>query len=212
MNEAPFEIERLREDSKLPLTIIRDNVEKLVRRRLVLRKDGAVSISSEQRLKLAIHVVKLGGDFERACQFLQWGEFESLAAEAFSVSGFQVKKRFRFTSQEKRREIDILGFREPLIVCVDCKHWRRGWSRSSVAKAVEKQLERTEMLAENPELTREKLGVKRWRQILLLPTVLSLLPAPSKFYSGVPVVPVLAFRSFLNDVEANLDALTYFKV
>jgi Holliday junction resolvase-like predicted endonuclease len=177
---------------------------------LIQWRHRTVEASSNQRVKIAIHAIKSGADFERVCRFLEWIEFENLAAAAFEANNFDVKKRFRFKWTQRRWEIDVLGCREPIIACVDCKHWSHGWRRSVIMKVVEAQALRTKVLAEALPFLQEEIGLGHWRQATLIPTVLSLFPSPLKFYNKVPIVPILQLQSFLNELPAHVTSLTHF--
>lgn len=176
---------------------------------LIWRKRGVVGADRIQRVKIAVHSITLGGDLELACRHLEWNEFEDIVAIAFEVNRYAVRKRFCFKWAGRRWEIDVLGFKEPNIVCVDCKHWRRSWSESAVAKAAGMQLRRVSALSEALPSVREDLGLTAWKRARLIPAVLSLIPAPSKFYGGVPVVPVLQLQNFLSELPAHVYALTF---
>jgi len=111
---------------------------------------------------------------------------------------------------QRRWEIDVLGCREPLIVCVDCKHRSHGWRESAIRKAAGAQALRTKVLAEAlPSLLKE-IGLVQWRQATLIPVILSLVPGPSKFYNKVPIVPILQIQNFLNDLPVHITALSHF--
>ena len=180
---------------------------------LLRLSDKAVETSLSQRVKIAVRTLQSGADFERVCSCLSWQEFESIAAMAFEANNFTVEKRFRFTWANRRWEIDVLGCKEPIIVCVDCKHWHHSWGRSAITKAVEAQIERTRALTETLYHTRKipkKLGLN-WKQGILMPLILSLVPGPFKFYKKAPVVPILQLQSFLSELPAYTDMLMYFR-
>lgn len=142
--------------------------------------------------------------------FLQWNEFENLAAGAFEANNFTVIKHFRFGWAGRRWEIDILGCKEPMVACVDCKHWRRGWRKSAIIRAVESQVERTQALTEVLPSLHKEVGLANWKRATLVPVVLSLVPGPSKFYTNVPIVPILQLQNFLNELPAHATSLTRF--
>jgi len=108
----------------------------------------------------------------------------------------------------RRWEIDIVGCKKPIVICVDCKHWLKGWRRSVIVKSVELQVERIEVLADAlPSLN--KLELVNWKYATLVPVVLSLVSGPFKFYRSVPVVPILQFQSFLNELPAYVNNLQH---
>jgi len=168
------------------------------------------SVIVKNRVQLAVRAFELGADLERVCDLLSWGEFEDISVEALEASGFRVLKHFRFKSSSRRWEVDLLGMRNLLVLSVDCKHWHRGWRRSSIMKIVKSQVERTQALMEASDLLRGKMGISEWKKAVFVPVILSLIPGPFKFYKKTPIVPVLNIRSFLNEVFLYLDSLRSF--
>lgn len=207
---GPVQIELASRDARVPVQVVDDMLKKLSDTGLIQYKGQLIEVSSNQRARLAFRAVELGADSERVCGVLGWDEFEEITARAFEANNFMVKRRFRFKGAGRRWEVDILGCKEPLVACVDCKLWRRGWRRSAIMKVVEAQVERTQALAEAFPRLHEKVGLANWRKVVLVPMVLSLFPSPFKFYNNVPVVPVLQLQSFLNELPAHVISLTRF--
>jgi len=168
-----------------------------------------IEVSPSQRVKMSIHALKLGADLERVCNLLSWAEFEMIAGQAFETNGYRVVRNLRFKHGRNRWEMDVLGIKNPLIICVDCKHWRRGWRSAATAKAVEAQVERTKALAEVLPRNVHKVGLEGWRSATLVPLVLSLLRGPHRFYNTVPVVPILQLQDFISEVLVELDSLLH---
>ncbi len=204
------QMELVSRDSRVPAQVADEILKKLPNTGLISYGGGLVKVSSSQRVKIAVRAVELGADLERACGVLEWNEFEEIAAKAFEANDYAVKKRFRFKWAGKRSEIDVLGCKQPLVTCVDCKHWRRGWRRSAIMRIVEAQEERTQALAKALPSLHEKAGLVNWKEAVLVPVVLSLVPGPFKFYDKVPIVPVLQLPNFLNELSANISDLTHF--
>lgn len=202
--------ELIQRDAKVTSSVVEETLRKLSEGGFIRQQRCLILASPNQRVSLAVQAVKLGADFERICRSLEWSEFEGIVAQAFHASGFRVLKNFRFKHAGKRWEIDVLGCREPLVVCVDCKHWRRGWSRAAIIKAVEAQVERTRALAEALSNYYQKAGLTRWKSATLVPIVLSLIPGSFKFHRNVPIVPVLQLPDFLYHMPVEVDRLTYF--
>jgi Holliday junction resolvase-like predicted endonuclease len=208
---GPIAEETIARDVNVPVQITHELLNKFRGAELIKWQNKAIEASSNQRAKIAIHAIKSGADFERVCRVLEWIEFENLAATAFEANNFAVRRRFRFKWAQRRWEIDVLGCREPLIACVDCKHWIHGWRGSAIRKAADAQALRTEVLAEALPSLREKIGLAQWRRATLIPVVLSLVPGPLKFYNEVPIVPILQIQNFLNEMPAHITALAHFR-
>jgi hypothetical protein len=209
---GPIEAKLVSRDAHIPTQVADQVLRKFSDVNLVKYVDELIEVSSNQRARMAIHAVKLGADIERVCNVLEWKEFENITATAFEADNYAVKKRFRFKWAGRRWEIDVLGYKNPLVACVDCKQWHRNWRRSAIIKTVELQVERTHALAEALVSLREKIGLVNWKQATLIPIVLSLVPSPFKFYSDVPIVPVLQLPDFLNELLAHINSLKHFSL
>jgi len=207
---GPIQKRLVNKDAHIPALTAEELLEKLALEGLITQHKNLVEASPSQRAKIAVHAAELGADFERVCKLLEWAEFESIACEAFRVNNFGVKRRFRFRQARRMWEIDILGRRQPLVVCVDCKHWHHGWQRAAIMKAAEAQIERTKAFADALPSLYKKAELENWRQATLIPMILSLTPAPLKFHQNVPTVPVLQLQDFLNELPAHAHSLTHF--
>jgi len=185
-NSGPAAEEAVAMDANVPVHVINNVLEGLREIGLIECENGKIEVSSNQRVKLAIHAINHGTDIERVCKVLEWIEFENFAATAFETNNFAVKRRFRFKAAQRRWEIDLLAYSEPIIVCVDCKRWRRGWGNSAITKVAAAQAQRTEAIANN-------------------------LQSIQKFYKKVPVVPILQLQNFLDEFQGHITELTHFR-
>ena len=210
--QGPFRKELLGRDSRVPMRVVNEILDKLCLDGFCQQRRGVVEATPTRRVRVAVRAIQLGADFERVCSFLQWKEFENLAAEAFKANNYNVTSNFHFKHAGKRWEIDLLARKEPLIVCVDCKHWHHGWSRAAIMKAVEMQIKRTKALADAFPVVYEKIGLETWKHAIFIPTVLSLTQGPFKFYNKVPTVPILKIQNFLNELPAHTLSLTHFSI
>jgi Holliday junction resolvase-like predicted endonuclease len=168
---------------------------------------GIIEVSPKQRAKITTHALELGADLEHVCRFLSWAEFEILTAQALEANGYRVINNFRFKRGKERREIDVIGLDKPLIICADCKHWKRGFRMASSLKTIEAQIERAEVLADVLPYYLHEIGIENWETAALLPVVVSLLPGQNKLVNRVPVVPVLQLQDFISEVPLKLDVL-----
>lgn len=196
--------------TRLPSQIVERALEDLAQKGLFKEYSGVIEISPIQRVKMAISALGLGADFERVCNSLSWAEFEIVTSQAFEVNGYQVIRNLHFENASKRWEIDVVSAKRPVILCVDCKHWKRGWRGAATAKAVNAQVERTSALAKVLPKYAEVLKVGDWRTVKLAPLILSLVQGPYKFYNGVPIVPILQLQDFINEVLVESDFMQFF--
>jgi Holliday junction resolvase-like predicted endonuclease len=173
--------------------------------------DDMISASLDQRLKLAVTAVKSGADFERVSKWLGWLEFEEMVAYTFEENGYRVKRRYRFQTEGRRWEIDVLAMKKPLIVCAECKHWAKGLGNMTARRIVEGHMEKVRVMSEHAsELKRVKLS--GWGKTTFLPMTLSLIPARNKIYRKIPVVSVFELPRFLGEFQGQMEWLTSYTV
>jgi Holliday junction resolvase-like predicted endonuclease len=207
---GPVSHELINKSAKMPS----DNVEKLLRKLqndgLIYLKKDVVEADSLQRLKLTVEAVNLGADLENVSSFLQWQEFENMAAVALAQNGYVIAKNLRFKHAGRRWEMDIVGCKKPIAICIDCKHWHYGMYPSKLKNAVEEQVKRTIALAESLAGLSGKIECASWDNVKLVPAVLSLVMGRFKFYDNVPIVSVLQLQDFLSQLPAYADTLKHF--
>jgi Holliday junction resolvase-like predicted endonuclease len=208
--EGPVLIENVKSDAKIPTVVTLRMLEKLQNENLVYFKQGVISIEADARLKLAIKAVSLGADVENISRLLCWQEFEAIAAIALKNNGYLVQNNVRFKHGGRRWEMDVVGCKKPLVVCVDCKHWQRALSPSALKRTVDAQVERTKALADSLPNIALKLECTKWAKAKFFPAMLSLVPCSFKFYDKVPVVPVLQLQDFIYQLPAYVETLKCF--
>jgi Holliday junction resolvase-like predicted endonuclease len=206
------DLDAISQDVMLPQDVVWNNLRRIADYRLIQLEKGSIRISSTQRLDLAILAIKWGVDVERVCHVLGWQEFEDLVALVLEVNDFSTQKHFRFKNQDRRFEIDVLGVKKPLVFLVECKRWTRSWQRSATMKIVEKQIKRTEALLNSFQEVRGRLELDGWRDVWLLPLILTLSETPLKTYKKVPVIPIFYFHTFVTEeVNLGLNEVTFYK-
>ena len=208
--DGPVSNKLVNKDAKIPQQIAEKLLRKLQKDGLIYVQKNVLEVNSLQRLKLAVHAIHLGADIENVSSFLQWQEFENMAAVAFERNNYSVEENFRFKRDNRRWEIDIVGCRKPIAICVDCKHWHRGLHPSALKRIVEEQVERTFALAESMQSLTGKIECASWDTVKLIPAVLSLVTGQFKFYDNVPIVAVLQLQDFLGQLPAYADSLKHF--
>jgi len=206
---GPVLIECVKKDSRIASHIIIKMLKKLQNEDLVYLEGDAVEINSANRLRLAVKAATASADIEHISAFLRWQEFEDMAALALERNGYVVAKNLRFKHAGRRLEIDVVGCRKPLVLCVDCKHWQRQVKPSALRKIVEAQVERAHALADTLPSAGLNVECVKWNKAKFIPVILSLIPSSFKFYDNVPVVPVLQLQDFLIQLPAYVESLKY---
>ena len=208
--EGPALIESVNIVARLPLSVTLTLLEKLQNEDLLYLRNGSVEVDGNCRLKLAVKAASLGAVVEHISDLLCWQEFEKIAALALKSNGYTVKNNVRFKHGLKRWEIDVVGCKNPLVVCIDCKHWQHAISDSALKRIVNLQSQRTQALTDSLPIISLKLECVKWEKAKFIPAVLSLIPSSHKFYERIPVVPVLQLQDFICQLPAYTDDLKIF--
>jgi Holliday junction resolvase-like predicted endonuclease len=210
--DGPITHELINKDAKIPSQVAEELLRKLQNDGLIYLRNNVIEADGLQRLKLTVKAVNLGADLEQVSSFLQWQEFENMAAVALAQNNYVIVRNLRFKHAERRWEIDVVGCKKPIAVCIDCKHWHYGMYPSKLKRAVEEQVERTFALSESLTSLSGKIECASWDTIKLVPMVLSLVVGRFKFYDNVPIVPILQLQDFLSQLPAYAGSLQHFSV
>jgi hypothetical protein len=200
--EEPVLIENVKTEARLPLEVTVKLLEKLQSESLVNLRNGLVEIGDGNRIKLAVKAASLGADIEHISHLLCWQEFEEIATLALKNNGFSVSKNVRFKHAGRKWEIDAVGCKNPLVICIDCKHWQRGIASGVLGKIADAQAERAKALAEALPNVKVQLECTKWNKAYFMPAILSLIQGGFKFYDDIPIVPVLKLQDFLYQLPA----------
>jgi Holliday junction resolvase-like predicted endonuclease len=203
-------IKTVKEDAKLPLVTTCGLLEKLQSEDMLNLKNDTVEVSIDDRLKLAVKAVSSGADVQQVSDLLCWQEFEEIAAMALRNNGFSVSKNVRFKHAGRKWEIDVVGCKRPLVVCIDCKHWGRAMAPSVLSKVANAQADRAKALAEVLPNVKLQVECARWQYATFVPAILSLIQGAFKFYDDIPIVPVLQLQDFVSQLPAYMYQLKSF--
>jgi len=201
-------IKEFKDKLPLPFSIVKNVLKDLDRKGLIAFTDDNFTVTCEQRVAAAVKAINLGSDIETVCAYLTWAEFENISTLAFVENKFNTKQHLRFKYSGKRWEVDIIAWRGKIAVVADCKHWKRNWRISYIRKIVEMHLKRTRALTEALPLKGLKCDLNRIE--FVVPTIISLVPSPLKFYLDVPIVPVLQLRDFISSLTEHLNTIKHF--
>jgi Holliday junction resolvase-like predicted endonuclease len=199
--------ETINKHARIPTQVAKELLQTMHNDHLIYLHHNFVEASDIQRLEIAVRALRSGADVERVSDLLQWKEFEGMAAFALENNGYLVQRNMRFRYGGRRWEIDVVGLRKPLVVCMDCKHWHHRLCESTTKKIVNEQIARVYALAislPNPAIRIIPATSNAYK---FLPVVLSLIVDESKFFEGVPIVPILQLQDFLNHLPTCTDSL-----
>jgi len=208
--ESPALIEDVKKDARLPTDLCWELLSKLQKDNLVYLNNDCVEVDSTNRLKIALKAGSLGADLQNLSDLLRWREFEEIAAIALKMNGYSVLNNVRFKHGKRRYEIDVIGCKKPLVVCVDCKRWQHAIGASALKKIVDSQTDRTRSLADSLPNINLNIECAIWEKAEFIPVVLSLFPCAYKYIYKVPVVPVLQLQDFIFQLPAYIQAVKFF--
>lgn len=204
---GPVRQQLINKEAKIPTVDARKLLQKLQNDGLIYLHRDVVEADDMQRLRLAVYAVNLGADLEQTSSLLLWQEFEGMAAFALRQNEYGVIKNLRFKHGGRRWEIDIVGYKKPFVICIDCKHWHHGLSPSASKRITIEQTERTEALAKSLPNPAIKAEFTSWTMTRLIPAILSLTTGVSKFHDNVPIVSVLQLQDFLTQLPFYIGSL-----
>ena len=203
---------KISEETQIPRNTVIRNINNLVEDNLLTITHGIVEASFDQRIQLAIYAIKEGIDIEKVCRALGWREFEDIVILILEYNGFKTLKHFRFKSVVRRFEIDILAYRDSLILSIDCKRWKRSWQKAATIRVINAQVERTRALIQSFSSLKNFFKVTNLINIRFIPLIVTLSETPYKTYEKVPAVPIFHFQSFLDEMNIHIARLMILKV
>lgn len=137
----------------------------------------------------AYSLLRLNFQVEQVSRLLSWREFEHLAASLFRAAGFEVMENVFLT--RPRAQIDVVASGASLVLCVDCKHYRKEQGPAVLDRFALAQLRRSDYFKKSTQDSRPVASV-----------ILSMSEPEGKFVRGVAIVPVRTLRSFLNSLDS----------
>ncbi|HJU58524.1 MAG TPA: hypothetical protein VJ583_02145 [Nitrososphaeraceae archaeon] len=165
----------------------------------LLDKDGKkiLLFSEIDRIKASLLSLQLGCDIQECSKILSWKDFEHFTCELLSL--FEYSTRLNIVLSKPRAQLDVIGIKNNFAITIDCKHWKYN-NKTSLSIYTEKQIRRTLLW-----LQREKKITK------VLPMIITLHPSNFGFINGVPIVPILSLKSFLNEFDKYEDSIILIK-
>ena len=209
---GPVSHETIKKHAKMPQQVAEKLLQTLQKAGLVYVNQDSVEVNTLQRFRLATRALSLGADMERVSSFLQWQEFETMAALALEQNRYEIIQNLRFKYNGRRWEIDVVGCAKSMILCIDCKHWHHALSLSVLKRIAEEQTQRAKALAEslpNPVFKQINDYLEGSK---IIPIVLTLMDCRFKFYENVPIVPILQIQDFLNQLPEYIERIAHFTV
>lgn len=208
--EGKVLVEDLKKGAKIPSTAMAKILEEFRSEGIINVRDNFVEANSIGRLKLAVKAAMSGIPIDQISNFLQWQEFEDITAFVLKENGYYIKTNVRFKHANRRWEIDVIGCKSPLVVCIDCKHWQRAISPSALHRIAKDQADRTRAFAESLPKPSLQLQCCRWKKAKFVPILISLIPNTQKFHDNVPIVPILQIQDFISQIPLEIQTVKHF--
>jgi hypothetical protein len=139
-------------------------------------------------------LLETGVPLDDVAKNLRWQDFEEFCADLAKGAGFDVRKNVLL--RQPRAQIDLVLGSYSWVASIDCKHWAR-LSSGGMRTLAAAQLRRSSLL-------RAKT-LDDGRPIAS--AILTLLDPGERFANGVALVPITAFRDFLNSLDGIRDML-----
>ena len=166
---------------------------------LLLEKNGkkTLSFSDVDRIKTSLLLLELGCDIQECSKLLSWKDFEYFTSELLNL--FEYKTKVNIVLSKPRIQLDVIGIKNNFAITIDCKHWRYN-NNTTLSIYAEKQKRRS-LLWLNRQMT----------ITTVLPIIITLFSSDFRIIQGVPIVPIVALKSFLNDFDKYEDSITLIK-
>lgn len=157
------------------------------------------SIITDKKVEFAIEAIKLGLSLDIVTRFLSWHDFEIFLTKILEYNDFLTITNFYFTANKKRREIDVIGYRKGILLCIEAKHWlSKNLSHGVLRKIVEAHIERITLLQQSLDSLRKYGILQHEKTVLLLPLVITLYHHDHIFsINKVPIISSNKFNDFL---------------
>lgn len=208
--QGKFDLENVKVKSIISSSFASKLLKQMENEGLLCLRNGSIFADSQSRIRMALKAMSLGADIERVSELLVWQEFEDIAAIALERNDYVLSKNVRFKHEKRRFEIDVIGCKKPLVLCIDCKHWHRDLHRSALKRIVDAQVERTNAFANSLPTIKKANECVQWERARFVPAVLSLVHTEVKFTDKTPVIPILQLQDFINQLPAYYGNLRYF--
>ena len=191
INEGNFSMDDFAIATGLGKNIAVDLVRFLTKNEVGKVNSTQIEFSSSDKILASLLAMQVGADVENVSELLDWRDFEVLAASVLDIDGYVTHHGFRL--KRPRIEIDVVGIKDSMALLIDCKHWNRS-NPSILERFASMQIQSAKaFLAANKNIR------------YAIPIILTLHYEFTVLANNVPIVPIIKFRSFLNEILGYLD-------
>lgn len=188
LKRGAVSLEEASERCRLNLKILRGAVGELEKTGFIVLEGGSVKVEKLWDLLFLVFDI-YDFDPEELLEGLDWRFFEEFAYRVLERLGYKVLRNYRFKLGKHRFEVDVIAWRDNIMLAVECKYWRR-IGVSKLKLIARKNIEKSEELA---KIVERELGFRGE----IYPVVLTLKSEPIRVFEGCGIVPVFKLRDFL---------------
>lgn len=130
--------------------------------------------------------------------FENWQEFEKYTENVLRKFRFDIDFRKVFSDEKRKYEIDIVGYGEKYILCLDCKLYKNKDRINSLKEEAKKHYKKVEKFKEIKEDEKD-----------FIPIIVTFLDDSLLIEKGCIFVPYFKLNEFLNNIHFYLEELKY---
>ena len=192
-----FLMKNLVEETLISKNLIKKHLQTFLEKGLLNKSGKFFTISSTQKFMVVVEALKHGIPIDVLSKYLTWKDFEYTVQNILENLGYDTLIHQRLKFNGKTYEVDVVAFYGEIVLCIDCKHWKHRLKGKILQHIVENHLVKTNILLKNIKKIGEKAGKKIVNKPKILPMIICLTETQPKIFNGVPVVPILKLKSFL---------------
>ncbi|RLG63737.1 hypothetical protein DRO02_06005 [archaeon] len=150
------------------------------------------------RIGIAKALYGMGASIREILRALNWRDLEDYVRLVLEVNGFRSVRGIKFRTVKGFREIDVVGFRDNMILCVECKHFKkidRNMLASTARRLATKSFEYLSM--------QRSRGFKKAVPLIVTSAPLKYDHAPY----GIPVLNASSLPMFVANLEKFLNKI-----
>lgn len=170
--------------------------------------DNTVILPEDKRIEVAFQAVAMGVPLDDISTVLKPKDFEDFTSRVLRETGFEVRSNFSFKSSGRRHQIDVLALKDRILLSIDCKRWRQGFSFKKIQQLAESQATRTRNLVAYLSQIHGPGAVSTF----VVPVVIGLTEPPRRIVGRSPIVPIHTITSFAAQTDSILHDLERFEL
>jgi Holliday junction resolvase-like predicted endonuclease len=176
-----------------------------------VEKNKILLTTTNQIFDNIIEFVKYGlqkWSIESIMKVFDWKDFEILIRDILGEFGYRSIRTFRFSSKNKRHEIDIIAKNRDTIFFIDGKHWQSNTpGLLTFRKIAEQQKQRVDHLIKDSEASglllqqfNTNLDENQNKPFKIYPIIVISFNEPEiRWVDSIPIVPIHTFNQFIID-------------